>query len=42
MERGKNEQTSSTSSLVEELDAMKNTIDVLLEPIRILKFTKGI
>jgi hypothetical protein len=35
-------QTSSTSTFVEELDAMKNTIDILLEQIRILKITKGI
>ena len=35
-------QPSSISSLEVELDAMKNTIDVLLEQIRILKLTKDI
>jgi ribosomal protein L24 len=35
-------QPSLISSLEVELDAMKNTIDVLLEQIRILKLTKDI
>ncbi len=35
-------QPSSISSLEVELDAMKNTIDVLLEQSRILKLTKDI
>jgi hypothetical protein len=29
-------------SLEEELEAMKNTIDVLLEQFRVLKFNKGV